>query len=245
MSAVVLSIATFVSTSAGGLFALRYRDRLHFILSFTAGVLLGVVSFDLLPEIFQLARSQGLDASGAMVALVVGFLLFHGLEKFALVHRVHEDDYAEHHHPQVGTLSALALAGHSFIDGVGIGLAFQVSEPVGVVVGIAVIAHDFCDGLNTVSLMLVHHNTTARAIGMLVLDATAPILGVLSTVYLRVTSTHLMLYLGFFAGFLLYIGAADILPEAHSGNRAAVTGRLIALTCLGAAFIYVVNYLVH
>ena len=50
---------TFFSTCFGGLFALRFRDRLHFILSFTAGVLLGVVSFELLPEIFRLAQRAG------------------------------------------------------------------------------------------------------------------------------------------------------------------------------------------
>jgi zinc transporter ZupT len=239
MSAVLLTIATFFSTLAGGLFAIRFRDRLHYILSFTAGVLIGVVSFDILPEIFALAREQGIDATGAMIALVVGFLLFHGLEKFILLHHAHEDDYAAHHHPRVGVLSALALAAHSFMDGVAIGLAFQASEAVGIIVAFAVIAHDFCDGLNTVSLMLVHRNTTPRSVAMLTLDAVAPILGALCTLVIRVPPFILMLYLGFFAGFLLYIGASDILPEAHSRNRSAITGRLIGLTCLGAAFIFV------
>jgi zinc transporter ZupT len=243
MSAILLSIATFFSTSAGGLFAFRFRDRLHFILSFTAGVLLGVVSFELLPEIFQLSHSEGIEPTGAMIALVIGFLFFHGLEKFALVHPVHEDDYGHHHHPHVGVLSALALIGHSFVDGIGIGLAFHISNSVGIVVGIAVISHDFCDGLNTVSLMLLHRNTTAHAITMLVLDALAPILGVLSTLFFHVTSAELMLYLGFFSGFLLYIGASDILPEAHSQRRADITGRLIILTCLGAGFIFLVTRL--
>lgn len=240
MNAVLLSLATLFSTFAGGLFALRFRDRLHFILSFTAGVLLGVVSFDILPAIFELAREQRIDATGAMIGLVVGFLLFHSLEKFVLVHHAHEADYAVHHHPKIGVLSALALAGHSFMDGVAIGLAFQVSEDVGIIVAIAVIAHDFCDGLNTVSLMLVHRNTTLRSLGMLVLDAVAPVLGAASTLVFWVPAGILMLYLGFFAGFLLYIGASDILPEAHSQKRPGVTGSLIGLTCLGAAFVFVV-----
>ena len=240
MSAVLLSLATFFSTLGGGLLAFRFRDRLHFVLSFTAGVLLGVVAFDVLPEIFALASERELDAGGAMIALVIGFLLFHGLEKFVLIHHVHEADYPAHHHPQVGVLSALALAGHSFADGVGIGLAFQVSASVGTVVAIAVIAHDFCDGLNTVSLMLVHRNTTPRAFAMLALDALAPVAGAASTLLFEVPPAVLILYLGFFAGFLLYIGASDILPEAHSQNRPAITGGLIALTCLGAAFIFLV-----
>lgn len=239
MNAVLLSIATFFSTLAGGLIALKFRDRLHFILSFTAGVLLGVVSFDILPEIFDLAHKQGIEATGAMIALVVGFLLFHSLEKFVLVHHAHEANYAVHYHPQVGFLAALALVGHSFMDGVAIGLAFQASEAVGIIVAIAVIAHDFSDGLNTVSLMLVHRNTTLRSFAMLVLDALAPVLGAASTLFVRVPASMLMLYLGFFAGFLLYIGASDILPEAHSQNRSAITSSLIGLTCLGAAFIFV------
>ena len=243
MNAVLLSLATFFSTSAGGLFALRFRDRLHLILSFSAGVLLGVVSFDILPEIFAESHRRGIDATGAMIALVGGFLLFHSLEKFVLVHHVHEAGYTTHHHPQVGVLSALSLAGHSFMDGVGIGLAFQVSQRVGVIVAIAVIAHDFCDGMNTVSLMLMHHNPVRRSVAMLGLDALAPVLGALSTLVIRVPPAVLMLYLGFFAGFLLYISASEILPEAHSQNRSATALSVIALTCLGAACIFVAVHL--
>jgi zinc transporter ZupT len=244
-SILFLAFVTFLSTLAGGLFALKFRDRLHFILSFTAGVLLGVVSFDILPEIFALTREQGADATGAMIALVVGFLLFHSIEKLVLVHHVHEADYAAHHHPQLGVLSALALAGHSFMDGVGIGLAFQVSQAVGFIVAIAVIAHDFCDGLNTVSLMLVHRNTTRRSIAMLALDAVAPILGAASTLVFRAPPPLLTLFMGFFAGFLLYISASDILPEAHSQARPATVVALVGFTCLGAAFIFVAVRLVR
>ncbi len=240
MTAVLLSLATFASTSLGGLFALRFRDRLHLVLGFTAGVLLGVVCFDLLPEIFELSHRQGSDGQPAMVALAAGFMLFHGLEKFVLVHHVHEADYVHHHHPDVGMLSAAALIAHSFMDGVGIGLAFQVSPAVGVTVAIAVIAHDFCDGLNTMSLMLLHRNTTARSLAMLALDAAAPVLGAASTLAFVVPPETLVLYLGFFAGFLLYIGASDILPQAHSLAGSAAALRLLGLTAFGVAFIYVV-----
>jgi zinc transporter ZupT len=238
MSAVLLSLVTVFSTSVGGLFALRFRNYLPFILSFTAGVLLGVVSFDILPEIFALAQQHGQDATGAMIALVVGFLLFHSLEKLIVAHHTEEGEDPTPHHPQVGVLAALALAGHSFMDGVGIGLAFQVSEAVGILVALAVIAHDFCDGLNTVSLMLIHHNPPRRSVAMLTLNALMPLCGAVSTLALRVPPSILLLYLGVFAGFLLYIGASDILPAAHAAPRPSLTLSLIALTCLGAAFIF-------
>ena len=241
MIAVALSLATFVSTLVGGLFALKFRERLHYLLSFTAGVLLGVVSFDVLPEIFEIAHRHALGATAAMVSLVVGFLFFHSLEKFVLIHHAHEADYAQHRHPHVGFVSAFALVGHSVLDGVAIGVAFQASPAVGIPVAVAVIAHDFSDGLNTVGLMLTHRNTTRHSVAMLVLDAAAPVLGAASTLFFAVLPATLILYLGFFAGFLLYIGASDILPEAHSGASPATAVKLIALTALGAAFVFFVT----
>jgi zinc transporter ZupT len=241
MNSILFSLLAFLSTSFGGLVALKFRNRIHFTLSFTAGVLLGVVCFEVLPEIFELANENSIDVRYAMIALVVGFLVFHSLEKFLLIHHAHEGEYAAHRHPQLGLLSAFSLVGHSFMDGVGIGIAFQVSQSVGVIVAIAVISHDFCDGLNTVTLMLVNHNKTRRAILMLILDALAPVLGAASTLLIKLPPSSLMIYLGFFAGFLLYIGASDILPEAHSQNRSSITLSLISLTCLGAAFIFFVT----
>lgn len=240
MTPVLLSVATFFSTALGGLFALRYRDRLHLIMGFTAGVLVGLVAFDLLPEIFRATGEQGWDTAAPMLALVVGFLAFHIAEKLTLIHSGHEEEYARHTHPRVGVLSALALSGHSFLDGVGIGIGFKTSPAVGVIVAIAVIAHDFSDGLNTVTLMLVNQNTRKRAAKLLLLDALAPVAGALSTVVITIPARWLPLYLGFFAGFLLYIGASDILPEAHSQKSSVAT---LALTVAGAAFAFLVTRL--
>ena len=236
MLVVFISFITFVSTALGGLFALKNRDSLHRIMGFTAGVLLGVVAFDLLPEIFDLIQTTKTDSVVPMGALVVGFLGFHIIEKLTIIHNAHESEYEEgHKHPTVGLISALALAGHSFLDGVGIGLAFQVNPAVGLAVAAAVIAHDFADGLNTVTLMLANNNSPKRALVLLGLDAIAPVLGAASTLFFTLSPTQLLIYLGFFVGFLLYIGASDILPEAHAKHPSVVT---LMLTILGVAVIF-------
>ena len=174
----------------------------------------------------------------AMLALVGGFLIFHILEKTILIHHAHEHDYVEHKHPDVGVLSALALVGHSFMDGIGIGLGFQVSPAVGALVAIAVISHDFTDGMNTVGLMLSNKNSVAKSRIFLLFDSLAPVLGAISTLFFTLSPKYLVLYLGFFAGFLLYIGASDILPEAHSKKSSY---GLIGLTVLGVILIFVIS----
>lgn len=238
MTPILLAFGTFVSTLTGGLIGLRHRDQLHRFLGFTAGVLMGVVAFDLLPEIFKQLAASGQTATGAMIALVCGFLVFHIVEKSILLHHSQESDFAVHHHPHVGLASALALSGHSFLDGVGIGLGFQVGNAIGIAVAIAVIAHDFTDGLNTVNLMLVNKNKSKKAFWLLILDAVAPVIGILTTRLFTISQSGLVIYLGFFAGFLLYIGASEILPEAHSEHSSY---RTIGLTVLGAAFIFIVT----
>ena len=233
--ALVVALGTFVSTSAGGLFALRHRDRLHLILGFSAGVILSVVAFDVLPEIDALSRKTGAGFQVPMIALVAGFLAFHVVEKVLLIHNAHEDEYGTHAHPAVGKASALALAGHSLTDGIAIGLAFQVDQAVGIAVALAIIGHDFADGLNTVSLMLTHRNNRRSALKFLLLDALTPLLGVALTLLIHVPPTGLLIYLGVFAGFLLYIGASDVLPEAHAKHPSAAT---VLMTVLGAAATY-------
>lgn len=207
-------------------------------MAFSAGVLLGIVAFDILPEIIEQIIHYQFNSIDAMIALVFGFLVFHILEKSILTHHHHEEDFGHHKHPHVGRASALALAGHSLMDGVAIGLGFQINSAIGFLIALAVISHDFTDGMNTVTLMLANQNTEKSAKKFLVLTALAPIIGVLATFFITVPPYFLFLYLGVFAGFLLYIGASDILPEAHSKHSSY---KLITLTVLGTVFIFVVT----
>lgn len=229
---------TFVSTCVGGFIGIKWKDNMHVTLGFTAGVLLAVVAFDLLPELFELSSESGIDIHLPMMALVAGFLLFHIAEKVFLIHHAHEDQYGHHKHPTVGVMSALALSAHAFLDGAAIGLGFQVSTSLGLAMALAVLAHNFTDGLNTVSLMLAHKNTLKNTLRFLLINALAPVLGGVSTLFFVFPAEALVLYVGFFAGFLLYIGASDILPEAHSHTSSYKT---ILMTIIGVFIVYMIT----
>lgn len=238
MEPIIISFGTFLSTLGGGFFGLRHKEELHKIISFTAGVILGVVFFDIVPEMFAIVTENKLDINSALIALIVGFLAIHVLEKVAAVHGAHEEEYGSHRHPLVGVVGASGLIFHSFLDGIGIGLGFQVSQHVGILIACAVIAHDFSDGLNTVSLLLLHKNSELRAKQFLFLDAAAPVVGAIIAYFIPFPKPLLALYLGFFAGFLLYISASDLLPEAHSEKSSL---SLVGLTILGVLFIFFVT----
>jgi len=239
--ALFIAICTVFSTALGGVVALRARDRMHLVLGLSAGILLGLVAFDLLPEVFRLwSTTSGADQKvpWTMVAFVGGFLVLHLIERAAGMHEPADHDYGEHAHDLAGSLGALGLIAHSLLDGLAIGLAFQVNSSVGWTVGIAVLAHDFADGLNTVTLMRRAGHNRRRATIALGFDALAPVLGVLLASLISPSDQLLAIYLGAFAGLLTYLATADILPEAHAHHPSRIT---LLMTVIGVAFMYVVS----
>ncbi len=230
---VVLGACVFGATFLGGSFALRFKDKLHLILGFSAGAVIGVAYFDLLPEALELG---GKIYDGATITSLValGFIVFMILDRFVILHSHSHDD--EHSHSSKrGILGAGSLSIHSFLDGAAIGLAFQISPAVGAVVAVAVLVHDFSDGINTVNLILKNGGTKKEAFRWLMVDAIAPVAGIVSTLFFTVSESTLGIILAIFAGFFTYIGASDLLPESHHSHPTVWTS---VATVLGIAVLY-------
>jgi ZIP family zinc transporter len=230
--AFVLGGAAFVATMLGGVFALFRRDRLHLILGFSAGAVLGVALFDLLPEAFDLSTTR-YSAATVTLFVAIGFFSFMFLNRILLLHPEDHDDADAPR--RTGALGAASLSLHSVLDGVAIGLAFKVSTAVGAVVAAAVLAHDFSDGINTVTVVLKSRGRELSALRWLAVDALAPLLGVGSTYLFTLSDTKLGIVLALFCGFFLYIGASDLLPESHHRHPKALTG---LMNIAGAAVIW-------
>src|SRR5947199_201102 len=222
------ALAAFVMTLAGGAFAFRYQRYLLYIMAASAGLLIGVAFLDLIPEVVELAHQHGIAMRSLMVTVILGFAAIFLLEKLTIIHSEKQHDAPGHHH-NVGLVGALGLSFHSFLDGLAIGVGFKAGTQVGLVVLLAVVAHDFADGLNTVTFMLATRNGRWRTGGLLGIDAVAPVLGALCAGLINIAPRMLAYQLSFFAGFLLYLGASDLLPQVHARTR----GALIAATIGG------------
>ena len=217
---VLLGLAAFLSTLSGGLIAAKLSSgRLGALTAFAAGVLIAVPLFDLLPETLKLAAQGSVHIETVLQLTALGFISLFVLERYFSVHRVCEDGHCKNvRHPKGGVLGGIELSAHSFVDGFVIGLGFHISAHVGIVVALAVISHDFADGINTVTVMLNSGNSLKSSVRMLLLDAVAPVLGAASTLIVTLPESYLAFLLAFFAGGFLYLGASDLLPEAHEKN---------------------------
>lgn len=232
MTIYIIAIAAGLMTYLGGALALRFRDKLHLILGFSAGAVLGVAFFDLLPESIELGASFH-SVSTSLMVTAIGFLAYLIVDR--LFHGAGHDHVGDDAHDHKRSdLRAGSLSFHSLLDGLGIGLAFQVSPSVGAIVAIAVLAHDFSDGINTISVVLKNGGDRSKAMRWLLADSIAPIIGVLIAYLVPVSQSHLSLLLSLFAGFFLYIGASDLIPESFHGHPTKWT---TLMTVLGAVVI--------
>ncbi|MCX5780544.1 MAG: ZIP family metal transporter [Firmicutes bacterium] len=236
MVIILVTLATIGATTLGGLFALRYKDHLHLILGFSAGAVLGVALFDLLPEALELTENT-YDVRIVTILIAIGFAFYMVLDRFFSLH-LHSKEGCENP-GHGGKLGAAALTFHSFLDGLGIGLAFKVSAPVGWIVAAAVLSHDFSDGINTVNMILKNQGEKKSALKWLAADAVAPAIGVTSTYFLNITSASLGLVLSVFIGLFLYISASDLIPESHHKHPTMYT---TFMTIIGMAVIFAAVY---
>ncbi len=229
---ILISLLTVIATFLGGLFALKFKDQLHLILGFSAGAVIGVAFFDLLPEAIELGGQQ-YSSSTLTTVVALGFVIFMVLDRLFSLH-AHDDEHCENVNHR-GRIGATTLSIHSFLDGAAIGLAFKVSPSVGAIVALAVLAHDFSDGINTINLIIKNKGSRQQAFQWLIVDALAPALGALSTLFFSVSEATLGIILALFCGFFLYIGASDLLPESHHRHPAFLT---TATTLLGILVLF-------
>ncbi|TXS51102.1 ZIP family metal transporter [Streptomyces sp. t39] len=235
--AVFVALGAFLMTLFGGWMAHRVTDRRHLVLGLAGGLMLGVVGLELLPEALESAGHEVFGVPQALLLFVAGFLTAHLVERLLAVRRAAHGADPGARVPQVGLTAAAAMVAHSLMDGIALGAAFQVGGGMGATVALAVITHDFADGFNTYTITSLYGNTRRKATLMLFADALAPVLGAASTLLFALPAELLGSYLGFFGGALLYLAAAEILPEAHHRHPARST---LLCTVGGVGFVWLV-----
>ena len=226
---------TFFSTLAGGIAALHWRGRLQALMALAGGVVLAAAFFDLLPDAIERASNIDMSVSVPLGLALIGYLTFHLLDRFVHRHPVG----GESEQSAAGLIGAGGFVVHSFFDGLAIGLGFQIGAGVGIIIAVAVIGHDFSDGLNTVSYLAAHHQPARRSLWMLLADALTPLAGALTATLAPIPEPVFPLAIGFFSGLFIFAAATRLLPQASG------LGYLLgsSLTVGGAVAMFLVSRL--
>ena len=197
------ALVTSVATLTGGALPMYTRLRLveqRYMVAFAGGAMVAIALFDLIPE---------MDSHNA-VALLAGFFIIYLLEKLVMIHTCGEAKCDTH---TMGWSALIGIAAESLIDGVAIAVGFRAAPALGLLIALAVFVHEVPRGLTTTVIMQEAGYSHLKVWAALAVDAGFAPLGVLLAEF--IPSSAFEWLIGFAAGVFLYVGASDLLPDAH------------------------------
>ena len=211
----------------------KIKKYLIYIISFATGIFIGAFFLNLLPNLYK--NSQ--NAEVISLIILISFLSFFLIENFLHFHHHGE----EHHRHHLGVLNLIGDFFHNFVDGLSIAAAFKVSPQFGLIITLAIAAHEIPQEFGDFSILLYSGFDKLKALVLNFLVGLSSVLGVIVGYFLDVPVYYL---LAIVAGSFLYIGASDLIPLLAQVNKDKKI-KVLILFFLGLIFIKLIHLLIE
>lgn len=209
VSVLIISVMSLVGIVTLGIKQDFLNKMLHYLVSFSAGALLGDVFIHVIPEISETGFSPKIG-----IYFLVGIVIFFLLEKYILWHHSHDEEHSENVHSLV-YVSMIGDSLHNFIDGMVIAASFIASPALGIAATIAVVLHEIPQEIGQFAILIHGGWSKAKALLYNFASALTSILGALIVlVFARNLETPQVL-LAFAGASFIYLSMSDIIPELH------------------------------
>jgi len=214
LAAFIVGLISFSGALSLAIKADKLKKVLIYLVSFSAGSMIGAAFFHLLPEILKEAE----DTMTVFVFALVGFSLFFVLERILRWHHCHDTDCHTHEH--LGWMNLIGDGVHNLIDGMVIFASFLGGPTLGVPVTLSIILHEVPQELGDFGVLIYSGFSRKRALLYNFISACTAIVGVLLAYFLYSYNGLMSLFLiPFAAGGFIYIAASDLIPEIHKDNN--------------------------
>lgn len=238
------TISGVFSISAAAVFSFALLSKMvERMVSLSVGILLSTSLLHALPEAFE---SQA-DARSLFATLLGGLLGFFLLEKFAILRHSHHHEGDGHSHAhghdahEAGKAGWMILVGdslHNFTDGILVAAAFLADPSLGIITGLAIIAHEIPQEIGDFIVLLNAGFTRARAYAYnLISSLMAVVGGVLGYVMLERATGWIPYVLVFASSGFIYIAVSDLMPQMQRRATLRETIPQIFLIALGVAIV--------
>lgn len=220
LSVFVVSLISFVGVFTLSIESKKLKTLLIYLISFSAGALLGDSFLHLLPEMVE---EQGFSIQISL-GVLAGIVVFFILEKMIHWRHCHMPiDNKEHIHPFAYT-NLFGDGLHNFLDGLIIAASYLVSLPAGIATTIAVILHEIPQEIGDFGVLLHAGFSKKKALLMNFISALAAVLGAVVALVLNNNIEGIQkILVPIAAGGFIYIAASDLIPELHKETRLKVS----------------------
>jgi zinc and cadmium transporter len=131
---------------------------------------------------------------------------------------------------------------HNFLDGILLGATFLTSLHLGIVLTIAVIAHQIPQQVGDISVLLQAGKSRRRALSLSALSAMTMVVGgLVAWAVLGQALAYMPYVLAIAAASLIYVAVADLIPGLHRHEGAQLSFFTVILIAAGIGLIYVIQ----
>lgn len=196
----------------------KLKKILIYLVSFSAGSMIGAAFFHLLPEVLNETK----DVISVFVFVLIGFSLFFILERILRWHHCHDAEC--HTHKHLGWLNLIGDGVHNLIDGMIIFASFLGGPTLGISVTLSIILHEVPQEFGDFGVLIYSGFSRRRALIYNFISACIAIVGVFLAYFLYsynefISSSFYSFLIPFAAGGFIYIAASDLIPEIHKDNN--------------------------
>ncbi|MFQ5711707.1 MAG: ZIP family metal transporter [Candidatus Geothermarchaeales archaeon] len=191
------------------------KNILLYLVSFSAGGLMGDAFIHLLPEVVE---QVGFELNISLYILF-GIIFFFIVEKLIHWRHCHIPISEDHPHPFVH-MNLLGDAVHNFIDGLIIGGSYLVNTPLGIATTLAIVFHEIPQEIGDFGVLLHGGFSRSRALLFNFLCAVTAIVGTIVALFLSsYIKDFSMLLIPFAVGGFIYVAGSDLIPELHKERK--------------------------
>lgn len=225
IAVIIVSLISLIGAFAILIKPEKLNKILIYLVSLSAGTLLGDAFIHLIPEVFE----NNFNTVSISIYILSGILVFFILEKFLHWRHCHHLASSAHPHP----FSYTILAGdsvHNLIDGMIIAGSYLVSAPVGVATTIAVVFHEIPQEMGDFGSLVYGGFSKSKAIFFNFATALTAVVGAVIILIFNDSFSGITNFLiPFAAGGFIYIASADLIPELHKETAPQKSlGQLVA-----------------
>ncbi|MCP3922919.1 MAG: ZIP family metal transporter [Desulfobacterales bacterium] len=232
-------IATIVGIHIIRLNGLSAKKYAKFLMPFAAGIILAVAFLHLIPEAIEHNKNS-------VIYVFIGFLVFYLLESGLIMHAGPELHHMEHNdETKLFVSSQMAFIGllvHSFIDGLIIGVSFEIDSTIGMFTTFSIIMHELPEGVTTYSLLAIVDSEKKALVKSYIVALATPVGAIISLLFIKtLTEPSIGILLALASGSFIYVAASDLIPETHNHK----SFKNILFLFLGVALIYFATNMLH
>ena len=232
--AAISAAVGIVGTGAGGIIvALRgtpTKRTLSLFLGVSAGVMISLVAFDLMPEAFHLAGTWV-----SLLAFLAGALALTGLD-LVIPHMHHmATDKESSRFARTAMVVAVGIGMHDFPEGLAVGASFESATSLGLRIAILMFLHNIPEGMAVAGPLAAIGKKRSYIVSIAALTGVPSVIGALIGSAVGVSPTILAVSMAFAAGAMLFVTFDELVPgacelcEGHAGTLGAVAGIIASI----------------